>query len=141
MEEDLRHLKVRKLRELLGSHQDDKTLLTTLTFPEDTVLTVPSAPAPYLKLDLTSRHQDSTTAKKPFLSPHHLKGKDCLYLADLSDGQKLTGEGAVKDAYLVKVGLEKSAAVNMALDPGDAIEIICGNPIQEGETKQLLTFF
>merc|ERR1719477_581878 len=37
---------------------------------------------------------------------------------------------------MVQVAIEKSAAVAMALEPGDAIDIICGNP--EQEVKALL---
>ena len=139
MEEDLRHLKIEKWRQRLGGsrHQDDNGLLAALTLPEDAVLTVPSAPAPFLKLDLTAVVKaDGDAAKKiepnSYLSPHQLKGREGLYMAEISGGKKLTAAGAVKDTYMVKLGLETSAASTLALEPGDALDVVCGNPDSEG---------
>ena len=115
----------------------DNFHLAALTLAEDAVLTVPSPPAPFLKLDLTAAVKadgDAATNKEDnsYLSPHQLKGREGLYMAEISGGKKLTSAGAVKDTYMVKLGLETSAASTLALEPGDALDVICGNPDLEG---------
>ena len=136
IEEDLRHVKMKKLREKLGGSHEDEAFhhLTGLTLAEDITLTLPSAPAPFLKLELM-KSGDLTggtlvTESKNF-SPH-FKAKGTLHEGRLHGGKKLTRENAVKDTFQVTLSIAKSSAEEMSLEPGDALDLICGNPEAEG---------
>ena len=130
IEEDLRHVKMKKLREKLGGSHEDEAFhhLTGLTLAEDITLTLPSAPAPFLKLELTEGTH--VTESKNF-SPH-FKAKGTLHEGRLHGGKKLTRENAVKDTFQVTLSIAKSSAEEMSLEPGDALDLICGNPEAEG---------
>ena len=124
LEDNLRYKKTQKWMEVLGGKPDPS--LRDLSLPEDNVLTVPSTTSSYLKLNYVEAQADD-----PEGPSYHFTAKHKVNKVKLGSGIQMTKNDAIKDAFQLTMDMDEDTAQDLHLEPGDAVDIICGNPDQE----------
>ena len=133
-DEQLKAINVAKLAEKLDgitlNSIKQKDVLKDLSVPPETTLVLPSCPSRFLKLSFIKT--DEITEGQSEQKIPHFANKDVINVM-VKEGKKLTKVGAAKDAYQVTLDFttENTNSQVPNLDPGDAVDIICGNPKEE----------
>jgi len=137
LEDNLRPLKCKKWIEKLGGNPENGDVIKKLAFADDVTLTVPSAPAEFLTLNFGEVEKEEDDGQGGYhVSPHFKNKSSKLHSIQLASGIKMTKNEAVKDAFKITLEMDDEVAQDLALEPGDAVDIVCGNP--ETEVDALL---